>query len=54
MKAEDVPQKWRTLMIGFLQEAFDEAMLADSYADIERMVDEGVAAVAPLIAAASS
>jgi hypothetical protein len=49
VRPEDVPQRWRTLMIGAMQEAFDDNMMARHYADIERMVDEGLAAVAPLI-----
>lgn len=51
MKPENVPQQWRNLIIGAIHEALDDNMLALHYADIERMVDEGLAAVAPLIAA---
>lgn len=51
MRPEDVPQQWRTLMIGAIHDALDDNMLAAHYADIERMVDAGLAAVAPLIAA---
>lgn len=52
MKPENVPQQWRNLIIGAIHEALDDNMLALHYVDIERMVDEGLAVVAPLIAAA--
>lgn len=46
-----VPHNLRNLLIGAMLDCIDENMLAEHYADVERMADDAIRAIAPTLAA---